>query len=79
MYYVGKGKWILKIDKDPEMLFMNCVIPRELLVSKNIPPILNKILESILKCINDIKFIAKCENVQFYENKTTDHLILFSY
>lgn len=77
MCYVGKGKWLLKIDKDPEMLLVNCVIPRELSVSKNISPILNKILESILKCINDIKFIAKCENLfqTFYENKTTDHLI----
>lgn len=66
------------------MIIQKCslciVIHREILVSKNIPLVLNKILESVIKYINDITFNAKCENLFqiFCENKTAGQIALFS-
>ncbi|XP_071037875.1 protein FAM200A-like [Parasteatoda tepidariorum] len=48
-------------DENPEMILVHCVIHRENLVARNILPVLNEVLHSVIKCINDIKANAKCE------------------
>lgn len=49
-----------------------------MLISKIIPPVLNKILESIIKCIIAITLNAKCENIfqSVCKNITVDHKTL---
>lgn len=78
--YVGKGKWLLKTDKDnnPETFFMYCIIHRGILVSKNIQFVFKKVLESVSKCINAIKFNTNCKNIIqiFCKNKIKNHITL---
>ncbi|CAK9816162.1 SCAN domain-containing protein 3 [Anthophora plagiata] len=61
---MGKKNGCLKLMKDanPEMILVHCVIHRENLVAKNISPVLNEVLHSVIKCINAIKANAKCEH-----------------
>ena len=77
---MGKKKGCLKLMKDenPEMIVVNCVIHRENLVAKNITPVLNEVLRSVIKCINSIKANAKCERLfkQFCENEDADYVRL---
>lgn len=56
----------------------HCVNHRENLVSKKCSPVLNKILNSVIKCINSMKANAKCESLpkQFCEDKNADHVRL---
>ena len=58
---MGQKNGCLKLMKDeiPEMLIVHCVIHSENLVSKNISPVLNELLESVIKSINAIKANAK--------------------
>ncbi|XP_038674126.1 protein ZBED8-like [Scyliorhinus canicula] len=77
---MGKKNGCLKLMKDenPEMLLVHCVIHRENLVSKNISPVLNEVLKSVIKSINAIKANAKCERLfkQFCEDNNADHVRL---
>lgn len=77
---MGKKNGCLKMMKDenPEMLLVHCVIHRQNLVAKNISPVLNEVLKSIIKCINSIKANAKCERLfkQFCEEQNADHVRL---
>ncbi|GFY02696.1 SCAN domain-containing protein 3 [Trichonephila clavipes] len=50
-------------DGNPEMILVHCVIHRENLAAKNITPVLNEILRSVIKCINYFKANAKCERL----------------
>ncbi|XP_065654689.1 SCAN domain-containing protein 3-like [Hydra vulgaris] len=60
---MGKKNGCLKLMKDenPDMLLVRCVIHRENLVAKNLSPVLNKIMNLVVKCINSIKASAKQE------------------
>ncbi|XP_014774615.2 SCAN domain-containing protein 3-like [Octopus bimaculoides] len=75
---MGKKNVCLKLVKDenPEMLLVHCVIHRENLISKNMSPILNEVLKSVIKCI---KVNTKCERLfkQFCEN--ADYVRLLSH
>ena len=77
---MGKKRGCLKLMKDenPEMIVLNCVIHRENLVAKNITPVLNDVLRSVIKCIYSIKANAKCERLfkKFCENKDADYVRL---
>lgn len=77
---MGKKTGCLKLMKDenPEMLLVHCVIHRENLVAKNVSPVLNDIIKSVIKCINAIKANAKCERLfkQFCEDNNADHVRL---
>ncbi|XP_071042039.1 SCAN domain-containing protein 3-like [Parasteatoda tepidariorum] len=77
---MGKKNGCLKLMKDenPEMILVHCVIHRENLVAKNISPVLNEILHSVIKCINAIKANAKCERLfkLFCEEQNEDHVRL---
>ncbi|XP_014779215.1 protein FAM200A-like [Octopus bimaculoides] len=78
---MGKKKGCLKLmeDENPEMFLVHCVIHRENLVSKNMSPVLNEVLKSVIKCINAIKANVKCESLfkQFCEN--ADYVRLLSH
>uniref|UniRef100_A0A0L8GMG0 DUF4371 domain-containing protein n=1 Tax=Octopus bimaculoides TaxID=37653 RepID=A0A0L8GMG0_OCTBM len=78
---MGKKKGCSKLMKDEnkEMLLVHCVIHRESLVSKNMSPVLNEVLKSVIKCVNAIKTNAKCERLfkQFCEN--ADYVRLLSH
>lgn len=51
--YNGKGTWLLTIGNDHNAeLFLYWTIHRETLVYKNVPLVLNKVLELIRKLIN---------------------------
>ncbi|XP_042896349.1 SCAN domain-containing protein 3-like [Parasteatoda tepidariorum] len=65
-------------DENPEMIFVHCAIHRENLVAKNISPVQNEVLHSVIKCINAIKTNAKCERLfkLFCEKKNADHMRL---
>ena len=58
-----KKNGYLKLMKDvnPEMILVHCVIHRQNLVAKNISPVLNEALHSIIKRVNAIKANAKYE------------------
>lgn len=77
---MGKKNGCLKLMKDenPEMLLVHCVIHRENLVSKNISPVLNEVLKSVIKSINAIKANAKCGRLfmQFCKDNNADHVRL---
>ncbi|XP_038656942.1 zinc finger BED domain-containing protein 5-like [Scyliorhinus canicula] len=77
---MGKKNGCLKLMKDEnsEMLLVHCVIHRANLVSKNISPVLNEVLKSVIKSINAIKANAKCERLfkQFCEDNNADHVRL---
>ncbi|GFV47753.1 SCAN domain-containing protein 3 [Trichonephila clavipes] len=62
---MGKEKGCLKVMKDEnsEKILAHCVIHRENLVAKNITPVLNEVLRSVIKCINYIKANAKSERL----------------
>lgn len=62
---MGKKNGCLKLMKDenPEMILVHCVIHRKNLVAKNISPVLNEVLHSVIKCINAIKANTKCERL----------------
>ncbi|GFT00848.1 protein ZBED8 [Trichonephila clavipes] len=62
---MGKKNGCLKLMKDanPEMILVHCVIHRQNLVAKNISPVLNEVLHTVIKCINVIKASAKCERL----------------
>ena len=50
-------------------------------MAKNITPVLNEVLRSVIKCINSIKAHAKCERLfkQFCENEDADYVRLLLY
>lgn len=77
---MGKKNGCLKLMKDenPKMLLVHCVIHRENLVAKNISPVLNEVLNLVIKCINAIKASAKCERLfkLFCEEQNEDHVRL---
>lgn len=80
--YDAQRKCLLKMGKynNPKMLSVYFIIRREIIESKNIPPVFNKILEAIRKCISAIKMNAKSENPFqiFCENKNVNPItILF--
>ncbi|XP_042909285.1 protein FAM200A-like [Parasteatoda tepidariorum] len=72
------GRLKLMKDENPEMILVHCVIHRENLVARNILPVLNEVLHSVIKCINDIKANAKCELLfkLFCEEQNADHVRL---
>ncbi|GFT39870.1 SCAN domain-containing protein 3 [Trichonephila clavipes] len=77
---MGKKNGCLKLMKDanPEMILVHCVIHRQNLVAKNISPVLNEILHTVIKCVNVIKASAKCERLfkLFCEEQNEDHVRL---
>ena len=62
---MGKKNGCLKLMKDenPDMLLVHSVIHRQNLLAKNLSPVLNKIMNLIVKCINSIKATAKQERI----------------
>ncbi|GFS50052.1 SCAN domain-containing protein 3, partial [Nephila pilipes] len=54
------------------------LITYEKLVAKNILPVLNEILHAVIKCVNTIKYSAKCERLfkLFCEEQNEDHVRL---
>ncbi|XP_071035538.1 protein FAM200A-like [Parasteatoda tepidariorum] len=72
------GRLKLMKDENPEMILVHCVIHMENLVARNILPVLNEVLHSVIKCINDIKANAKCEFLfkLFCEEQNADHVRL---
>ncbi|GFX38649.1 SCAN domain-containing protein 3 [Trichonephila clavipes] len=70
---MGKKNGCLKLMKDsnPEMILVHCVIHRQNLVAKNISPVLNKVLHTVINRVNVIKASAKCERLfkLFVKNK----------
>ncbi|XP_065671819.1 protein FAM200A-like [Hydra vulgaris] len=54
---MGKKNGCSKLMKDenPDMLLVHCVFHRENLMTKNLSPVLNKIMNLVVKCINSIK------------------------
>ncbi|GFV86800.1 SCAN domain-containing protein 3 [Trichonephila clavipes] len=62
---MGKKDGCLKLVKDsnPELILVHCVIHRQNLVAKNISPVLNGVLHTVIKCVNVIKASAKCEHL----------------
>ncbi|XP_071042653.1 protein FAM200A-like [Parasteatoda tepidariorum] len=76
---MGKKNGCLKLMKDenPGMIFVH----KENLVARNILPVLNEVLYSVIKCTNDIKANAKCELLfkLFCEEQNADHLKLTSH
>ncbi|XP_017888660.1 protein ZBED8-like [Ceratina calcarata] len=77
---MGKNNGCLKLmkDKNPEMIFVHCVIHKENLVAKNISPALNEVLNAVIKCINSIKASSKSERLfkLFCEEQSEDHVRL---
>ncbi|GFX23292.1 SCAN domain-containing protein 3 [Trichonephila clavipes] len=77
---MGKKIGCLKLMKDahPEIILVHCVIHMQNLVAKNISPVLNEVLNNVIKCVNVIKFSAKCERLfkLFCEEQNKDHLRL---
>jgi hypothetical protein len=77
---MGKKHGCLKVMKggNPEMLLVHCVIHRENLVSKKLPPVINEILNSVIQCINNIEADAKCECLfrKFCEDTNAGHVRL---
>ncbi|GFT35104.1 SCAN domain-containing protein 3 [Trichonephila clavipes] len=73
---IGKKNGCLKLMKDvnPEMILVHCVIHRQNLVAKNISPVLNEVLHTVIKCV--IKASAKCERLfkLFCEEQNEDHV-----
>ena len=61
-YFLCIVLFIVKIDK------------LDSLIAKNISPVLNEVLNSVIKCINAIKAFAKCERLfkllYFVKNKS---------
>ncbi|GFT79156.1 SCAN domain-containing protein 3 [Trichonephila clavipes] len=62
---MGKKNGCLKSMKDvnPEMILVHRVIHRQNLVAKNISPVLNEVLHTVIKCVNVIKASAECERL----------------
>ena len=62
---MGKKNNCLKLKKgvNPEMLLVHCVIQREILVSKNISPFLDKVLNSVIKHFSAIKANASFQAI----------------
>jgi len=77
---MGKKNGCLKLMKDenPEMTLVHCVIHKENLAAKNISPILNEVLNAVIKCINAIKASAKSERLfkLFCEEQKEDYVRL---
>ncbi|GFT72064.1 SCAN domain-containing protein 3 [Trichonephila clavipes] len=77
---MGKKNGCLKLMKDanPEMILVHCVIHMQNLVAKNISPILNEVLHTVIKCVNVIKASARCERLfmLFCEEQNEDHVRL---
>ncbi|CAI9718247.1 domain-containing 3-like [Octopus vulgaris] len=77
---MSKNTGCLKMMKDenPNMLTVHCVIHRENLVAKKLSPVLNKILQSVIKCVNSIKRNSKSERLfkQFCINQSAEHVRL---
>ena len=77
---MGKKNGCLKLMKDenPDMLLVHCVIHRQNLVAKNLSPVLNKIMDLVVKCINSIKASAKQEHILklFCEENNEAHVRL---
>ncbi|GFW35184.1 SCAN domain-containing protein 3 [Trichonephila clavipes] len=73
---MGKKNGCLKLMKDanPEMILVHCGIHRQNLVAKNISPVLNEVLHTVIKCVNIIKTSAKCERLfkLFYDEQNED-------
>ncbi|CAH2108909.1 unnamed protein product [Euphydryas editha] len=77
---MGKKNGCLKLMKDAnlEMIIVHCVIHKENLVAKNISPVLNEVLHTVIKCVNAIKANAKCERLfkLFCEEQNEDYVRL---
>ncbi|XP_023213182.1 SCAN domain-containing protein 3-like [Centruroides sculpturatus] len=77
---MGKKNGCLQLMKadNPEMILIHCVIHKENLVAKNVSPILNEVLNAVIKCINSIKASAKTERLfkLFCEEQNEDHVRL---
>ncbi|KAG0439029.1 SCAN domain-containing protein 3 [Dictyocoela muelleri] len=77
---MGKNNGCLKLMKDenPEMIIIHCVIHRENLAAKNISPVLNEVLNTVVKCINYIKATSKTERLfkLFCEEKSAEYVRL---
>ncbi|XP_023241711.1 zinc finger BED domain-containing protein 5-like [Centruroides sculpturatus] len=77
---MGKKNGCLQLMKadNPEMILIHCVIHKENLVAKNVSPILNEVLNAVIKCINSIKASAKTESLfkLFCEEQNEDHIRL---
>ncbi|CAK9796312.1 Protein ZBED8 [Anthophora quadrimaculata] len=77
---MGKKNGCLKLMKDenPDMILVDCVIHKENLVAKKISPVLNEILNAVIKCINAIKASAKSERLfkLFCEEQNEEHVRL---
>ncbi|XP_065671987.1 protein FAM200B-like [Hydra vulgaris] len=68
---MGKKNGCLKLMKDENlMLLVHCVIHRENLVAKNLPPILYKIMNLVVKCVNSIKVQDKSAFLNYFVKKT---------
>ncbi|GFU68419.1 uncharacterized protein TNCV_2983481 [Trichonephila clavipes] len=74
---MDKKNGCLKLMKDanPEMILVHCVIHMQNLVAKNISPVLNEVLHTVIKCVNVIKATARCERLfmLFCEEQNEDH------
>jgi hypothetical protein len=77
---MGKRNGCLKLIKDenPDMLSIHCVIHKQNLVAKKLSPVLNEILNAVIKCVNSIKAKAKSERLfkLFCENQNEDYVRL---
>ncbi len=77
---MGKKSGCLKLMKDenPSMLIVHCVIHRENLVAKKISPVLNEILQCVIKCVNAIKANSKADRLfkLFCVDQSADHVRL---
>ncbi|GFU77829.1 SCAN domain-containing protein 3 [Trichonephila clavipes] len=77
---MGEKNVCLKLMKDanPEIILVHCVIHRQNLVAKNISPVLNEVLHTVIKYLNVIKASAKCEHLfkLFCEEQNEDHVRL---
>ncbi|GFU74207.1 SCAN domain-containing protein 3 [Trichonephila clavipes] len=76
---IGKKNGCLKWMKDvnPEIILVHCVIHRQNLAAKNISPVVNEVLHTVIKCVV-IKTSAKCERLfkLFCEEQNEDHVRL---
>ncbi|GFV49938.1 integrase catalytic domain-containing protein [Trichonephila clavipes] len=67
---MGKTNGCLKLMKDnPNMLLAYCVINRKNLVAKNISPVLNEILNLVIKSNNVIKANVNVSSSYFVKNE----------
>ncbi|XP_028968917.1 SCAN domain-containing protein 3-like [Galendromus occidentalis] len=77
---MGRKKGCLKMLKDdnPGMLTIHCVIHRENLVARTLSPSLHKVMQAVIKCVNEIKAKPKFERLfeQFCHGQQEAHVRL---